>query len=209
MKSFFEIVQTPEGRNAVRRGEKSFGEPCWKCGGSGFLHYYSHYAEGECFPCRGSGAERAKFYESPEALDAALNKRAKAAERKAAKEAARQAEASAKYAAERAEREAAAAQREAELAAKAAEYSYLDAAIGDAVEVAGVVTVASTVETQFGSSVLIVLETPAKQLVKLFTSATWAREVEREQELAVRGTVKSFDSFQQHPQTVLLRPKKL
>lgn len=213
MKPLFEIVTTPEGRNAVRRGEKSFGEPCWKCGGSGFLHYYSHYAEGECFPCRGSGAERGKFYESPEALDAALTKRAKAAERKAAKKAARQAERAAQWEAERAEREAKAAEeraaREAELAAKAAEYSYLDAAIGDAVEVAGVVTVASTVETQFGSSVLIVLETPAKQLVKLFTSATWAREVEREQELAVRGTVKSFDSFQQHPQTVLLRPKKL
>jgi hypothetical protein len=202
MKSFFEIVTTPEGRSAVRRGEAAFGEPCWKCGGSGFLNYYSHYAEGECFPCRGSGAERAKLYESPEALDAALTKRAKAAERKAAKEAARQAEREAKAAKERVEREAAA-------AAKAATYSTLAAEVGERVSVSGVVTLAKTCESQFGSSRLIVVETAAREVVKMFTTAAWAWPVEEGEEISLQAVVKAFDEFQGITQAVLLRPKKI
>jgi hypothetical protein len=213
MKSFFEIVTTPEGRSAVRRGEKSFAETCWKCGGSGFLSYYSHYAEGECFPCRGSGGEGGKFYESLEALDAALTKRAKAAERRAAKEAARQAERAAKWAAEREEREAKAAlereEREAAAAAKAATYSKLAAEVGERVSVSGVVTLAKTCETQFGSSRLIVVETPAREVVKMFTTAAWAWPVEAGEEISLAGVVKSFDEFQGITQAVLLRPKRI
>ena len=213
MESFFEIVTTPEGRSAVRRGEAAFGEPCWKCGGSGFLNYYAHYAEGECFPCRGSGAERGKFYESLEALDAALVKRAKAAERKAAKEAARQAERAAQWEAERVEREAKAAkervEREAAAAAKAATYSTLAAEVGERVSVSGVVTLAKTCESQFGSSRLIVLETPAREVVKMFTTAAWAWPVEEGEEISLQAVVKAFDEFQGITQAVLLRPKKI
>lgn len=213
MEPLFEIVTTPEGREAVRRGLKSFGEPCWKCGGSGFLRHYSHYAEGECFSCRGSGAERGKFYESPEALDAALTKRAKAAERKAAKEAARQAERAAQWEAERAEREAKAAEeraaREAAAAAKAATYSKLAAEVGERVAVSGVVTLAKTCESQFGSSRLIVVETAAREVVKMFTTAAWAWPVEEGEEISLEAVVKAFDEFQGITQAVLLRPKKV
>lgn len=33
-------------------------EPCWKCSGFGYLPWYSHYANGVCFNCGGSGREK-------------------------------------------------------------------------------------------------------------------------------------------------------
>ena len=97
------------------------------------------------------------------------------------------------------------AQRQAELAT----YKHLDASVGDAVVVSGVIAVATTIDTQYGESRLVVIETPEREAVKLFTTASWAWGVERGEALAVSGTVKSFDTYDGKPQTQLVRPKRV
>lgn len=67
-------------------------DPCWKCGGTGYLPYYAHVFEGECFACRKTGGT----YRTPKEQERVMKRResnrrsaARKQERKAAELAAK------------------------------------------------------------------------------------------------------------------------
>lgn len=191
-----------------------YARACWKCGGDGIYWRKAFTANGPgavqdvCFPCNGSGLGK-KIFASLEELEAADARNDKARAR-------REAKAQAEWEAGREEREAEVARRAAleesrRLAREAenARWSYLDGQVGDKVEVIGNISVATTIETQFGSSRLIVIETADRQAVKLFTTAEWAWSAERDEAITISATIKAFDEFDGRPQTQLVRPKKI
>lgn len=194
----FEITKTSAG----------YSRQCGRCQGTGFLAHYANVYDGTCFKCEGLGVV-GKAFATREECEAHIAKLAVAREKREAK---REAERQAQWEAGRAQREAEEAQREAErlaYEAELAQWKYLDAREGDSVTVEGVAVVSAVIETQWGSSKLIVIETPQREAVKLFTSAEWAWSVERDEALTVTGVVKSFAEYEGKPQTVLNRPKRL
>ena len=66
-----------------------------------------------------------------------------------------------------------------------------------------------SVETEWGVSRFLVIETPGSQAIKIFSSAKWSFDVESADEVTVTGTVKGFDSYQGKAQTVLTRTKQV
>lgn len=200
---------TPAGNGAMRVSG-GYARPCWKCSGSGIYWKQGPTATGwgaypaGCYPCKGSGAT-GKVYADIVEYDKALARAEKARERSEAKRVA--------------EREAGRAEREAGLArelaeaearhAELAEWSHLSGSEGDKVEVSGEVAVATNVETQFGVSRLVVIETAEKQAVKLFTTAEWSFGISRGDAVTVSGTIKGFSEYGGKPQTTLNRPKQL
>lgn len=113
--------------------------------------------------------------------------------------------------------------RQAEKAAEAAELEaklefarqekaklhHIEAEVGAKVTFSGVVTMATTVETQFGSSRLVVVQTADYQVAKMFTTAEWAWDVDFDDVVMIQGTVKSHDEYEGIPQTMIARPKKI
>ena len=185
-----------------------YRQTCDRCGGSGRVDQWRYVADGVCFRCHGEGALGASFA-TPEALEAHL---ATLARKRDQREAKREADRVAQWEAERPQREAEEAQREADRVAHEAElaqWKHLEAQLGDSVTVSGVVAVATTIDTQYGSSRLIVVESAQREAVKLFTTAEWSWSVESGEALTVTGVVKSFDNYDGKPQTVLNRPKRL
>lgn len=195
----YSVVVTPTG----------YARPCHRCGGTGVFASFSHVENGACFHCHGERVENGKRYATEEDyekhVDALAQARAKRAAKRDALLAQKEEEHRAQALAEDAKRKKEQEERQAELAT----YKHLDASVGDTVTVTGTVVVATTVDTQFGASRLIVVETPARETVKLFTTASWAWGVEREESVTVSGTVKSFDTYGDMPQTQLVRPKKI
>jgi len=206
---------TPNG-NLVRETAGGYARLCWKCGGNGIywkrlpasIYTDASAVAEDCFPCQGTGY-KGKMFSSFEEIDKAIAVSERARKRREEKA---QAEQAAQWEANREEREAQAeadAKARAEHEAELAKWTTLAGNVGDKVEVTGRVAVAKTVETQFGSSRLIVIETPEYQAVKLFTSAQWSWDVEREQTITVSGTIKSFGEYDDIPQTQLNRPKMI
>lgn len=194
--------------DTVKKTSSGYRRACGRCGGTGFLAHYAEIWNGTCFKCDGAGA-LGKSFPTAEECQAHIAKLAVAREKREAK---REAERLAEWEAGRAQREAEEAKRQAEREAREAElaqWKHLEAQEGDTVTVSGVATVSAVVETQWGSSKLIVIETPQREAVKLFTSAEWAWGVERDEALTVTGTVKSFGEYDGKPQTVLNRPKRV
>lgn len=114
---------------------------------------------------------------------------------------ARQAERQAKIDAEQAAIEAA--------KAELAKLRHVQAELGDKVELTGTVTMVTDVETQFGTSRLVVIKTDDYQVAKMFTTAGWAWDVDFDEVITIKGTVKSHDDYQGSPQTMLSRPKQI
>jgi len=194
----------------------AIARPCKRCNGARYLQGFQHVDNGQCFRCEGSGGDPARWYDSVTELDAHCTKLAKDQARRDAKrkeeEAREEAERLAKWEAERPQREAEEAERQAKreaYEAELAQWKHLDAQVGDKVTVSGVVSVAVTIDTQWGSSRLIVVDTPERQAVKLFTTAEWAWDTEKDHTVTITGTVKALDEYDDKPQTVLNRPKRV
>jgi hypothetical protein len=192
-----EIITTPNNNIAATWG-RGFRRTCGKCSGTGIYwrrvptqHGFSH-APDMCYPCRGTGAV-GKVFPTVEAFDKARATAEKARERREAK---RQAEFIATPVVETVIEETIA-------------RVHLDANIGDTVTVTGTVAVAISVDTQFGTSRLIVVNTDNNEAVKMFTTASWAWDVSRDDNITIQGTVKSFDHYDGDAQTMLNRPKKI
>ena len=203
------MTTTPNG-NRVRETAEGYGRLCWKCDGTGIYWRKIMTASGPsavedvCFPCQGAGY-KGKLFSSSAEIDKAIAASERARQR-------REEKAQAEWEANREEREAQAeadAKARAEYEAELAKWTTLAGNVGDKVEVTGRVAVAKTVETQFGSSRLIVIETSEYQAVKLFTSAQWSWDVEREQTITVSGAIKSFGEYDGVLQTQLNRPKMI
>ena len=90
-----------------------------------------------------------------------------------------------------------------------AKLHHVEAKVGDAIELTGTVTMATTVETQFGKSRLVVIKTDDYQVAKMFTTAEWAWGVDFDKVITIKGTVKSHDDYEGTPQTMIARPKQL
>ena len=114
---------------------------------------------------------------------------------------ARQAERQAKLAAEQAKVDA--------YKAEQAKMRHVDAELGEKVTLTGVVTMATRLEGQFGSQVLLIIQTEDYQVAKMVTTAEWAWMVQFDEVITVSATVKSHDVYKDMPQTMIARPKKI
>jgi len=194
-----EIITTPNNNTAVVTNG-GFARVCGKCGGNGIYYRHIQTADGwghvqdVCFPCNGGGYV-GKTFTSVQDFDKARAVAEKARERREAK---RQAEWLTKIVVEKV--------AETPVVTPSA---YLDAQIGETVVVSGQVVTAISVDTQFGTSRLIVVQTENNETVKMFTTASWAWGTDREDNITVQGTVKSFDEYQGQAQTMINRPKKI
>lgn len=192
-----EIITTPNN-NIAATWAGGFRRTCDKCAGTGIYWRKVPSPQGYtaipdvCFPCRGAGAV-GKVFPTVEAFDKARATAEKARERREAK---RQAEFIATPVVETVVEETIA-------------RVHVDANIGDTVTVTGTVAVAISVDTQFGTSRLIVVNTDNNEAVKMFTTASWAWDVSRDDNITIQGTVKSFDYYDGDAQTMLNRPKKI
>ena len=79
--------------------------------------------------------------------------------------------------------------------------------LGESITVEGTVKVAVSIETLYGNSMLIVVETDDGNLVKTFGSGMTLWELDRDDRVSVTGTVKDFDTYEGDKQTVLTRVK--
>ena len=93
--------------------------------------------------------------------------------------------------------------------ARKAKLHHVEAEIGSQVELTGKVTMAAEVETQFGCSKLVVIETDDFQVAKMFTTANWAWDINFDDIITIKGTVKSHDIYEGTPQTAINRPKRV
>jgi len=175
-----------------------FSRVCGKCAGTGIYYRHIQTADGwgnvqdVCFPCNGGGYV-GKAFPTVEAFDKA---RATAEKARARREAKSQAEFTATPVVET-------------VAIEKVAHVHLDAQIGDTVTVTGTVAVAISVDTQFGTSRLIIVETDNNEAVKMFTTASWAWDTNRDDKVTIQGTVKAFDYYDGDAQTVLNRPKSV
>jgi hypothetical protein len=203
------IITTPNN-NIAMSVAGGFSRQCGKCAGDGIYwrqvptaHGYTSIAD-VCFPCDGTGAV-GKVFPTVEAFDKA---RANAEKAQARRDAKRDAE----WEAGREQREARQAEAELRIAEAAAElttWKYLDARMNDTVTITGTVTTAVEIETRFGYTRLIVVETEDKEAVKMFTTAGWAWETERDAVVTIQGNVKSFDEYEGKAQTTLNYAKRI
>ena len=203
------IITTPNN-NIAMSVAGGFSRQCGKCAGDGIYwrqvptaHGYTSIAD-VCFPCDGTGAV-GKVFPTVEAFDKA---RANAEKAQARRDAKRDAE----WEAGREAREARQAEAELRITEAAAElttWKYLDARMNDTVTITGTVTTAVEIETRFGYTRLIVVETEDKEAVKMFTTAGWAWETERDAVVTIQGNVKSFDEYEGKAQTTLNYVKRI
>lgn len=168
---------------------------CPKCAGRGVMEEYFSTYQGVCFKCNGAKVVRVRVY-TPE-------EEAKREARKAKRDAIEADKIRLQHAFE--------AEQSAELVAKnsvaLSSFEHIDANVGDAVELEGVVSYIREVETQFGTSLLVIIRVDFEHEVKAFTTASWAWSAEKGDRLTVRGTVKSFDEYEGRKSTQLSRVK--
>lgn len=201
-----QIITTQNNHRVVQHAE-GYSRLCGKCGGTGI--YWKRVADSvltdttavaeDCFPCHGTGF-KGKIFSDATSIDKAIESAKKARARREQKE---EAERAVRAQAEAEKSELARQEREAEIA----KWSLLAGEVGEKVSVTGTVAVLTSVETQYGSSLLVIIETAEHQAVKLFTTAGWAYALERGQEVSIVGTIKSFGEYNGYPQTQLVRPK--
>jgi hypothetical protein len=95
---------------------------------------------------------------------------------------------------------------QAEALAKDEHRDYL-APIGDRITVQATIVMARTVDTQYGLSKLVVLETEDGSVIKTFGTAEWLWSAEQGDLVQITGTVKDHDTYNGFKQTVLTRTK--
>lgn len=201
------ISHTPQGFPYVAT-PNGIARPCTRCNGVRRINQWQHVEGGACFRCGGVGAEDKRF-PSVEAYEAHEAKRLQArAQRDAREDAKHQVHAEAYRVEAEAEAKRQAEARQAR-EAEDAQWNYVEGAEGAVVTVAGVVAVAVNVDTAYGTSRLIVIETPKREAVKVFTTASWAWGIERGEALTVTGAIKAHTVYEGRAQTQLVRPKRI
>ena len=203
------IITTPNN-NIAMSFAGGVSRQCGKCAGDGIYWRQVPTAHGYtpvpdmCFPCEGTGAV-GKVFPTVEAFDKARANADKSQARRNAKRAAEWEAGSAERETAKAEAELRIAEAEAELAT----WGYLEAPIGVTVTITGTVATAVEIETRFGYTRLIVIETENKKAVTMFTTAKWAWEAELNAVVTIQGNVKSFDQYEGKAQTMLNYAKRL
>ena len=168
---------------------------CTKCAGRGVMQEFAATYDGVCFKCNGAKVIRVRVY-TPE---------------EEAKREARRAKRDALQADKIREQHAFYVERQAELNTMRdvanSSLAYLDASIGDTVQLDGTVTFMKPVDTQYGTSLLMKIRVDFEHEVKAFTSAQWAWSANTGDRVTVTGIVKSFDEYEGRKSTQLNRVK--
>lgn len=168
---------------------------CPKCNGRGIMREFAATYDGVCFKCNGATVIRVRDYTEAEQakIDARKAKKAEAQAQKIREEFALSREADAEMIQAR--------------QIQAAAFKFIDANVGDDVELEGTVSYTRTVETKYGTSLLVVVRVDFEHEVKMFTTANWAWSVSRGERVSIRGAVKSFDEYEGKKATQLARVK--
>lgn len=198
-----------EGYVYVKLPSGDFARQCGKCAGTGLYDAPTYVTDGRgrpfCFDCVGAGFT-GKVHATLEDASKHATSLRKAQERRNAK---RQAAAKERFERTKAEFEAEEAKRQAEAAAKAeakAKFQHFGT-VGEKTEVTGEVVVLKSIETQFGTSRLVILKVDEVTEVKMFTSAGWTWEVAVGDTVTLTAWVKSHDVWDDQKTTMLARPK--
>jgi len=198
-------ITTPQNRKAHVTHAGTFARGCDKCGGTGIFWkrlpasiYTDATAVAEdCFPCEGLGW-KGKTFDTVEQFDKHLTRLERARDK-------REAQARAE-----AVQRAAATAEPAQPAEPVAEWKHLDAQPGDGVTVTGTVAFVKSFDNRFGGTTRIVsIETADHEVVKMFTSAGWAFNIDAGDTITVEGFVHDFDEYDGRPETQLKRPSKI
>lgn len=168
---------------------------CPKCAGRGVMQEFAATYDGVCFKCNGAKVVRVRVY-TPE-------EEAKREARKAKRAAVEAEKIREQYAYELERRVELEAMREVANSSTA----YIDSSIGETVELEGVVSFIRTVDTQYGTSLLVKIRLDYEHEVKAFTTAQWAWDANTGDRVTVRGIVKSFDEYEGRKSTQLNRVK--
>lgn len=80
--------------------------------------------------------------------------------------------------------------------------------VGEKLTFTGTVATLVPVDTDYGTSMLVVVEAGAT-VAKMFTTAAWAWEVKQGEEVTLTAKVKDHEEYKGVKQTVLTRPKKV
>lgn len=171
--------------------------PCGRCAGSGTYYWatFQGHDSGDCFKCNGTGLVKVRVFSDEH--------RAKLDAQKAKRDAKKAEETRLAFAIET--------EAHAEMLALRAiqndSFKFIDANIGDAVEVEGVISAIAEIETKFGSSLLVVIRVDFEHEIKTFTSANWAYSANVGDKVTARGTVKALDEYKGRKATQLTRVK--
>lgn len=114
------------------------------------------------------------------------------------------------YEEKRKEREAVKAEEQARFQAyldRKASLKHYPAEIGEMVTFTGQVTTSIAVDGYYGTQVLTIVETSNLEILKMFSTAKWAYEIEEGQQVTITGFVGSHDTYEGNPQTLIKKPK--
>lgn len=170
---------------------------CGRCAGSGTYYWATFQGadSGDCFKCSGTGLVSVRSF-TPE-------HRAKLDAQKAKRDAKKAQEAREAFAFEK--------ERHAEMVAlreiQNSAFDFIAGEVGEVVEVEGKVAFQKVIESQFGSSLLVIVRVDFEHEVKMFTSARWAYEANVGDEVRIRGAIKAQDIYEGRKATQLTRVK--
>lgn len=191
--------------------EGGYRRACRKCSGSGIYVSYStvnhekyQRHEGVCFRCDGKGIEpRAKWFATEAELVAHYGKLEAQNEAKYQKDLAARQAASALEAAGLLEAEK---RREQERQAAFDAQEYVAGEFGEIVNVGGVVLASFSVDTSYGVSRLVKIQA-GNAIVKFFSSAKFAFDIEEGDEVQVYGELVSREVYQGNKETTIKKTK--
>lgn len=186
----------------------SLAPVCHRCFGDGGFACYVHVLNGVCFKCHGRryvGSKRYSDEDAQKRADRLAKARATRYAKVQAEQEAKKAEYAAKKAAEDAVREAERIAKEAAHAAKVAAFEWVGL-VGDKVTANGKVTVAMNIETMYGVSRLIVVESE-NAVYKIFGTGQTLWDVKQDDNVTVTGKVKGHETYNDIKQTSLTRAK--
>ena len=177
---------------------------CHKCGGTG-LWYGNNGWPYNCYGCKGYGCNPAKPLNKGEAekrSDRLNQEQAKRDQKRAEKDAEWDAKRKV-WAEEKAEKQK---QYQKEREARNAEAKFIGE-VGAVLDVQGTVVHSQDVYTQYGTSRLLLVKIDDTVIVKVFTTSSWAIDIDKGDWVNLTGKVKSHDEWNGSKTTVLTRCK--
>lgn len=185
----------PDG---IEKMEKTYEKvTCGRCSGSGIFYWatFQGHDSGECFKCAGSGLISVRTF-TPE-------HRAKLDAQKAKRDAKKAQEAREAFAFET--------ERAAEMATlrevQNSSFDFIAGEVGETVEVEGKVAFQKVIDSQYGSSLLMIVRVDFEHEVKMFTTANWAWATNVGDSVRIRGTIKAQDIYEGRKATQLTKVK--
>ncbi len=93
--------------------------------------------------------------------------------------------------------------------AEEAKLHHVEAEVGEKVTVSGTVVSAIGIDTAYGPSNLIAIKGDDYSNITIFSTAQWTAEVNEGEKIEIVATVKTHGYYNELPQTILTRAKKI